>query len=73
MKKIIAVLLSLIICSLFPLSASAEEKASTNSDVSAIKGTSVRVLVTQINDYLMDRINEYSIDYGVKIKSEYTD
>ena len=72
MKKIIAVLLSLIICGLFPLGASAEEKASTNSDVSAIKGTTVTVLVTQINDYLTDRINEYSIDYGVKIKLEYT-
>lgn len=69
MKKIIAVLLSLIICSLLPLVASAEEKASTNSDVSAIKGTTVKFLVTtQINDYLTDRSNEYSIDYGVKIK-----
>lgn len=73
MKKIIAVLLSLIICGLFPIGASTEEKASTNSDVSAIKGTTVRVLVTQINDYLTDRINEYSIDYGVKTKLEYTD
>lgn len=72
MKKIIAVLLSIIICALFPLGVSAKEKASTNSDISAIKGTTVRVLFTQINDYLTDRINEYSIEYGVKIKLEYT-
>lgn len=71
-EKNFAVLLSLIICGLFPLGASAEEKASTNSDVSAIKGTIVTVLVTQINDYLKDRINEYSIEYGVKIKLKYT-
>lgn len=72
MKKIIAVLLSIIICALLPLGASAEEKTNKNSANSAFNGTIVTILATQINDYLEDRINESSIDYGVKIKLEYT-